>query len=71
MTTPADWPAACGRIIWSSWLAGKQTARLALSKAGDALSEGTRDDAGEHVPEAGAKIPGMPEMPKVLDGKTL
>jgi hypothetical protein len=41
----------------------KQEESLALPKADDALPEGPRDDAGEHVPQAWERLPGMPEMP--------
>jgi len=48
----------------------EQAARLALSEAGDSLSAGARNDAGEHVPEAGAEVPGVPEMPGIGEGRT-
>ena len=49
---------------------GEQEKGLALSEAGDALSQGTRDDAGEHVSEAWAEISGVSEMPGIVEGRT-
>jgi len=45
----------------------EQAARLALSEAGDSLSAGVRDDAGEHLSEAGAEVPGVSEMPSIRE----
>jgi len=47
----------------------KQEESPVVSEAGDALSKWPRHDAGEHVPEAWAKVPGMSEMPGIVEGE--
>ena len=49
----------------------KEEESLALPEAGDALSQGTRDDAGEHLPEAWAEVSGVSEMPGIVARRTL
>ena len=52
-------------------LRGKQEESLDVSEEGGALSQGTRHDASQHLPEAWAEVSGVSEMPGIVEERNV